>query len=166
LFLLRYSKADISVAVATPTGLITPIVKDVGGKGLASISSETKALAKKARDGKLAPAEYQVRVSCFFIPFLIFTGLFQGGTFTISNLGMFGVSHFTAIINPPQAAILAVGSTSATIAPSTTDERGWEVKQIMKATLSADHRVVDGAVGARWMSAFKSYLENPLTFML
>jgi pyruvate dehydrogenase E2 component (dihydrolipoamide acetyltransferase) len=79
---------------------------------------------------------------------------------------MYGVTQFTAIINPPQTAILAVGSTSATIVPSATDERGWEVKQILKATLSADHRVVDGAVGARWMSAFKSYLENPLTFML
>ncbi|KAG5221431.1 pyruvate dehydrogenase complex dihydrolipoamide acetyltransferase [Salix suchowensis] len=121
-----YKKADISVAVATPTGLITPIVRDVGGKGLASISAETKALAKKARDGKLAPAEY------------------QGGTFTVSNLGMYDVSHFTAIINPPQSCILAV------------EERGFKTAQIMKVTLSSDHRTVDGA----------GYLENPLTFML
>jgi pyruvate dehydrogenase E2 component (dihydrolipoamide acetyltransferase) len=143
-----YKKADISVAVATPAGLITPIVKDVGSKGLATISAETKALAKKARDGKLAPAEY------------------QGGTFTISNLGMFGVSHFTAIINPPQSCILAVGSTEATLVPAPEDERGFKTVQIMKATLSSDHRTVDGAIAARWMAAFKGYLENPLTFML
>ncbi|KAJ7925902.1 dihydrolipoamide acetyltransferase [Mycena leptocephala] len=143
-----YKKADISVAVATPTGLITPIVKDVGSKGLATISAETKALAKKARDGKLAPAEY------------------QGGTFTISNLGMYGVSHFTAIINPPQSCILAVGSTEATLVPAAEEERGFKTVQIMKVTLSSDHRTVDGAVAARWMAAFKGYLENPLTFML
>ncbi|KAG8918832.1 pyruvate dehydrogenase complex dihydrolipoamide acetyltransferase component (E2) [Tulasnella sp. 419] len=144
----QYHKADISMAVSTPTGLITPIIKDVGAKGLAAISAESKTLAKKARDGKLAPAEY------------------QGGSFTISNLGMFGVSHFTAIINPPQSAILAVGTSNATIVPAPHEEKGWEVKQIMKATLSADHRVVDGAVAARWLAAFKSYLENPLSFML
>ncbi|KAJ6503412.1 dihydrolipoamide acetyltransferase [Mycena vitilis] len=143
-----YKKADISVAVATPNGLITPIVKDAGSKGLATISAETKALAKKARDGKLAPAEY------------------QGGTFTISNLGMFGVSHFTAIINPPQSCILAVGSTEATLVPAPEEERGFKTVQTMKVTLSSDHRTVDGAVAARWMAAFKGYLENPLTFML
>ncbi|THU91727.1 dihydrolipoamide acetyltransferase [Dendrothele bispora CBS 962.96] len=143
-----YKKADISVAVATPTGLITPIVKDVGSKGLATISAETKALAKKARDGKLSPSEY------------------QGGTFTISNLGMYGVSHFTAIINPPQSCILAVGSTEATLIPAPEEERGFKVVNQMKVTLSSDHRTVDGAVAARWLSAFKGYLENPLTFML
>ncbi|KAI0830654.1 pyruvate dehydrogenase [Trametes gibbosa] len=144
----QYKKVDISVAVATPTGLITPIIKDVGAKGLASISTEGKALAKKARDGKLQPQEY------------------QGGTFTVSNLGMFGISHFTAIINPPQSCILAVGATQPTLVPAPEDERGFKVAQIMKVTLSADHRTVDGAVGARWLSAFKGYLENPLTFML
>ncbi|KAK7463698.1 hypothetical protein VKT23_005637 [Stygiomarasmius scandens] len=143
-----YKKADISVAVATPTGLITPIVKDVASKGLATISAETKALAKKARDGKLSPSEY------------------QGGTFTISNLGMYGVSHFTAIINPPQSCILAVGSTEATLVPAPEEERGFKVVNQMKVTLSSDHRTVDGAVAARWLSAFKGYLENPLTFML
>ncbi|KAJ8521456.1 hypothetical protein ONZ45_g1875 [Pleurotus djamor] len=143
-----YKKADISVAVATPTGLITPIVRDVGAKGLASISAETKALAKKARDGKLAPSEY------------------QGGTFTVSNLGMYDVSHFTAIINPPQSCILAVGSTQATLVPAPEEERGFKTVQIMKVTLSSDHRTVDGAVAARWMAAFRGYLENPLTFML
>jgi pyruvate dehydrogenase E2 component (dihydrolipoamide acetyltransferase) len=143
-----YKKADISVAVATPTGLITPIVKDAGSKGLATISAETKALAKKAREGKLAPSEY------------------QGGTFTISNLGMYDISHFTAIINPPQSCILAVGSTQPTLVPAPDEERGFKTAQIMKVTLSSDHRTVDGAVGARWLSAFKGYLENPLTFML
>ncbi|TFK30555.1 dihydrolipoyllysine-residue acetyltransferase [Coprinopsis marcescibilis] len=143
-----YKKADISVAVATPTGLITPIVKDAGSKGLASISAETKALAKKARDGKLAPAEY------------------QGGTFTISNLGMFGVEHFTAIINPPQSCILAVGATQARLVPAPEEERGFKTVQVMKVTLSSDHRTVDGAIAARWLNAFKGYLENPLTFML
>ncbi|KAJ3890282.1 dihydrolipoamide acetyltransferase [Lentinula edodes] len=143
-----YKKADISVAVATPTGLITPIVKDAGSKGLATISAETKALAKKARDGKLAPSDY------------------QGGTFTISNLGMFGVSHFTAIINPPQSCILAVGSTEPKFVPAPEEERGFKVVQNMQVTLSSDHRTVDGAIAARWLSAFKGYLENPLTFML
>ncbi|OSD03624.1 dihydrolipoamide acetyltransferase [Trametes coccinea BRFM310] len=144
----QYKKADISMAVATPTGLITPIIKDVGAKGLATISAEGKALAKKARDGKLQPQEY------------------QGGTFTVSNLGMFGISHFTAIINPPQSCILAVGATQPTLVPAPEEERGFKVAQIMKVTLSADHRTVDGAVGARWLAAFKGYLENPLTFML
>ncbi|KAF7799025.1 hypothetical protein EIP86_010255 [Pleurotus ostreatoroseus] len=147
-YIRQYTKADISIAVATPNGLITPIVKDVGAKGLASISSQSKALAKKARDGKLQPQEY------------------QGGTFTISNLGMFGINHFTAIINPPQACILAVGATQATLVPAPEEEKGFKVAQIMKVTLSSDHRVVDGAVGARWLAAFKGYLENPLTFML
>ncbi|KAH8120408.1 dihydrolipoamide acetyltransferase [Phellopilus nigrolimitatus] len=144
----QYKKADICVAVATPTGLITPIVKDVGGKGLATISAEAKALAKKARDGKLQPHEY------------------QGGTFTVSNLGMFDIDHFTAIINPPQSCILAVGSTQPTIVPAPEEERGFKTVPLMKVTLSSDHRTVDGAVGSRWLAAFKGYLENPLTFML
>ncbi|KAI0307769.1 dihydrolipoamide acetyltransferase [Multifurca ochricompacta] len=144
----QYKKADISIAVATPAGLITPIVKDAGSKGLATISAEAKALAKKARDGKLSPHEY------------------QGGTFTISNLGMYDISHFTAIINPPQSCILAVGSTQPALVPSAEDERGFKTVNIMKATLSSDHRSVDGALGARWLTAFKGYLENPLTFML
>jgi len=144
----QYKKADISVAVATPTGLITPIIRDVGSKGLSTISAETKTLAKKARDGKLAPHEY------------------QGGTFTVSNLGMYGISHFTAIINPPQSCILAIGETRPTIVPDAEEEKGWKTVNIMKVTLSADHRLVDGAVGARWLQAFKGYLENPLTFML
>ena len=144
----RYKRADICVAVATPNGLITPIIKDVGAKGLASISAETKALAAKARDGKLKPEEY------------------QGGTFTISNLGMYGVDNFTAIINPPQSCILAIGATSKKLELAPEEAKGFKEVQVMKATLSSDHRTVDGAVGARWLKAFKEYLEQPLTFML
>lgn len=143
-----YKNADISVAVATPTGLITPIVKSANLKGLAAISTETKALATKARDGKLKPDEY------------------QGGTFTISNLGMFGIEHFTAIINPPQSCILAVGATNAKLVPAPEDPKGFKTVNVMNVTLSSDHRTVDGAVGARWLQAFKGYMEQPLTFML
>ena len=92
--------------------------------------------------------------------------LIQGGTFTISNLGMFGIEHFTAIVNPPQSCILAVGSTQAKLVSSPEEERGFKTIQSMKVTLSSDHRTVDGAVGAKWLAAFKGYLENPLTFML
>lgn len=143
-----YKKADISVAVATPNGLITPIVKDVGGKGLASISAEMKALAVKARDGKLKPEEY------------------QGGSFTISNLGMFGVDSFTAIINPPQSCILAIGGTSEKLVSAPEDPKGFKAVQVMNVTLSSDHRTVDGAVAAKWLAAFRRLMENPLTFML
>ncbi|WVQ80621.1 pyruvate dehydrogenase complex dihydrolipoamide acetyltransferase [Cryptococcus sp. DSM 104549] len=144
----QYKKADICVAVATPNGLITPIIKDVGSKGLASISAETKALAGRARDGKLKPEEY------------------QGGSFTISNLGMFGVDEFTAIINPPQSCILAIGQTSTKLELAPEDPKGFKAVQVMKATLSSDHRTVDGAVAARWLKAFREYLEQPLSFML
>lgn len=147
-FIRRYNKADIAIAVATPNGLITPIVTDVGGKGLATISSTIKTLAQKAKDNKLQPQEY------------------QGGSFTISNLGMFGIESFTAIINPPQSCILAVGATEQKLVLDESSEKGFKVENVMKVTLSADHRTVDGAVGARWMSAFKEALENPLSFML
>jgi len=147
-FIRQYKKADICIAVATPNGLITPILKDVGGKGLAAISSESKDLARRARDGKLAPQEY------------------QGGTFTVSNLGMYNIDHFTAIINPPQSCILAVGAIKPTIVPALEESHGFKTVNIMKVTLSSDHRTVDGAVGARWISAFKGYLEHPLTLLL
>lgn len=163
----RYKKADISVAVATPNGLITPIVKDVGSKGLATISAEAKTLAKKARDGKLQPHEYQVRLCSVPMPTLYSrVRCLQGGTFTVSNLGMYDIDHFTAIINPPQSCILAVGSTQPTIVPAPEEEKGFKTAPLMKVTLSSDHRTVDGAVGSRWLAAFKGYLENPLTFML
>ena len=129
------------MAVATPTGLITPIVKEAEHKSLPAISVEMKELAKKARDGKLAPHE------------------FQGGTFSVSNLGMFGISEFSAIINPPQACILAVG---AGIQKPIVKDGRIEIGTTMKATLSCDHRVVDGAVGAQFLQAFQNYIENPV----
>lgn len=149
-FVRQNHHVDISVAVATPTGLITPIVTNVGSRGLGSISAEIKALATKAKNNQLSPQEY------------------QGGTFTVSNLGMFGsVSHFTAIINSPQSCILAVGGAEKKLV---IDEdpagKGFKETEVMKVTLSCDHRVVDGAVGARWLKAFKGYMENPLSFML
>ncbi|SOV01492.1 probable dihydrolipoamide acetyltransferase component of pyruvate dehydrogenase complex, mitochondrial precursor [Ustilago sp. UG-2017a] len=147
-FIRQHNKADISIAVSTPTGLITPIVKDVGGSGLATISAATKQLAAKARAGKLAPQEY------------------QGGSFTISNMGMFGITHFTAIINPPQSCILAIGGTEARLIPDSESEQGFRKAMVMQATISADHRTVDGATAAKWMKAFKDALENPLSFML
>ncbi|GAA5944407.1 uncharacterized protein JCM15063_000945 [Sporobolomyces koalae] len=147
-FIRQYTTQDICVAVSTPTGLITPIVADAGRKGLASISAQAKELASRARDGKLKPEEY------------------QGGSFTISNLGMMGIDSFTAIINPPQSCILAIGGTEKKLVLDASSEKGFKEVSVMKATLSCDHRVVDGAVGARWLKAFKSYLESPLSFML
>ena len=142
---LQFKHADISVAVATPNGLITPIVKQAENKGLAAISGEIKDLAKRARDGKLKPEE------------------FQGGSFTVSNLGMFGISNFQAIINPPQSCILAVGAGQ---------ERPYvengqvKIGNFMSCTLSTDHRTVDGAVGAEFLQYVKRYIENPATMLL
>ncbi|KAG1676808.1 hypothetical protein FOA52_010317 [Chlamydomonas sp. UWO 241] len=145
-FTRQYSNVDISVAVQTAAGLLTPIVTDADLKGLGAISRDVKALAAKAKDGKLTPAE------------------FIGGTFTISNLGMFGVKQFAAIVNPPQAAILAVGSTDTKVVVSKAG--GYESARVMHVTLSCDHRVIDGAMGAEWLQAFKGYLENPYTMLL
>lgn len=139
--IINYENSDVSVAVATPNGLITPIIKEAEHKSLPSISVEMKELAKKARDGKLAPHE------------------FQGGTCSVSNLGMFGISEFSAIINPPQACIIAVGA--GVEKPIVKDGR-VEIGTTMKATLSCDHRVVDGAVGAQFLQAFQKYIENPI----
>ncbi|XP_054032120.1 dihydrolipoyllysine-residue acetyltransferase component of pyruvate dehydrogenase complex, mitochondrial [Dryobates pubescens] len=138
---------DVSVAVSTPAGLITPIVFNAHVKGLASISRDVVSLAAKAREGKLQPHE------------------FQGGTFTISNLGMYGIKNFSAIINPPQACILAVGSSEKRLVPAD-NEKGFEVASVMSVTLSCDHRVVDGAVGAQWLAEFKTFLEKPVTMLL
>ncbi|CAL8364646.1 unnamed protein product [Lota lota] len=138
---------DVSVAVSTANGLITPIVFNAHTKGLAAICSDVSALAAKARDGKLQPHE------------------FQGGTFTISNLGMFGVKNFSAIINPPQACILAVGGAEKRLLPAD-NEKGFDVANIMAVTLSCDHRVVDGAVGAQWLAEFRKFLEKPITMLL
>ncbi|KAI8802099.1 2-oxoacid dehydrogenases acyltransferase-domain-containing protein [Cladochytrium replicatum] len=147
-FIRRFKSADIAVAVATESGLITPIVSAAESKGLSSISNSMKDLAARAKLNKLAPNEY------------------QGGSFTISNLGMFGIDHFTAIINQPHAAILAVGSTSDKLVLDPSSEKGFAVEKVMKVTLSCDHRVVDGAVGATWLGKFKGYLEEPLSMLL
>ena len=140
-----YDDVDISVAVAIPDGLITPIVRKADQKGLLTISREMRDLATRARAGKLKPEE------------------FQGGGFSISNMGMFGVKEFAAIINPPQAAILAV----ATGAKRPVVRNGaLAIATVMTCTLSVDHRVVDGALGARWLREFKTILEDPLSLML
>jgi len=148
----QFNYVDVCVAVSTPTGLITPIVKDCDVKGLAGISADTKDLATRARAGKLDPSEY------------------QGGTFTISNLGMFGINHFTAIINPPQAAILAVGTTVERVVPNpardSPEDPEFITKSYMSVTLSCDHRVIDGAVGSQWLQAFKKNVEDPLAMLL
>ncbi|KAH6989337.1 dihydrolipoamide acetyltransferase component [Ilyonectria sp. MPI-CAGE-AT-0026] len=144
----QFSSVDVSVAVSTPTGLITPIVTGVEGRGLESISGKVKELAKKARDNKLKPEEY------------------QGGTISISNMGMnSAVDHFTAVINPPQAAILAVGTTRKVAIPAENEE-GLEWDEQITVTGSFDHKVVDGAVGAEWIKELKKVLENPLELLL
>ncbi len=140
-----YSSIDISVAVATPGGLITPIVRDADNKGLARISAETRDMAERARGGKLMPEEY------------------QGGGFTISNMGMYGVKEFAAIINPPQSCILAIGA--AEQRPVVKDG-ALAIATVMTCTLSVDHRSVDGALGAEFMAAFKALIEEPLTMLL
>ena len=140
-----YDDVDISVAVAIPDGLITPIVRRADQKGLLTISREMRDLATRARAGKLKPEE------------------FQGGGFSISNMGMFGVTEFSAIINPPQAAILAVATGAKR--PVVTND-ALAIATVMTCTLSVDHRVVDGALGARWLREFKTIVEDPLSLML
>jgi pyruvate dehydrogenase E2 component (dihydrolipoamide acetyltransferase) len=141
-----HEKVDMAMAVALDQGLITPVIRDIGSKGLAAISGESKDLATRARDGKLQPDEY------------------QGGTITVSNMGMFGVESFTAIINPPQAAIVAVSSIDRR--PSY-DENGEIVPgSFMKLTLSADHRIANGRDGALYMAEVKRVIENPVMLMV
>ncbi|KAN0006811.1 hypothetical protein ACTFIU_005002 [Dictyostelium citrinum] len=147
-FIRRYHNIDINVAVNTPQGLFTPIVRAVDMKGLNSISTSVKQLAEKAQNGKLQPSE------------------FESGTFTISNLGMLGIKQFAAVINPPQAAILAVGTTETRVVPSNKPESPYETATILSVTLSCDHRVIDGAVGAEWLKSFKDYVENPIKLIL
>ncbi len=143
--ILLYAHADVSVAVATPGGLITPIVKAAETKGLATISVEMKDLAARAREGKLKPEEY------------------QGGTFSVSNLGMFGVTDFAAIINPPQGCILAVGAGAQR---PVVKDGALAVATVMSCTLAVDHRVVDGALGAQFLAAFKKLIEYPPAMLL
>ncbi|MBN9507479.1 MAG: 2-oxo acid dehydrogenase subunit E2, partial [Alphaproteobacteria bacterium] len=143
--IVLYDDVDISVAVSIPDGLITPIIRQADRKGLAAISNEMKDLAVRARAGKLKPEEY------------------QGGGFSISNMGMYGVSEFAAIINPPQAAILAV---AAGAQRPVVKDGALAIATVMTCTLSVDHRVVDGALGAEWLAAFKRVVEDPLSLML
>ena len=142
---IRYfSAAHIGMAVATDDGLIVPVIRDAQLKGLGQIGKDARELAKKARERKLQPAE------------------FTGGTFSVSNLGMFGIDQFTAIINPPEAAILAVGATET----KPVWENGQFVpRQRMRVTLSCDHRVIDGAVGARFLQTLRSLLEAPMMML-
>ena len=146
----EYHTVDVSVAVATPVGLVTPIVKNADSIGISAISAAVKDLGKRARDGKLKPEEY------------------QGGTFTISNMGMnAAIERFTAVINPPQAAILAVGTTRKVAVPVETEDgitTEWDDQIVV--TGSFDHKVVDGAVGAEWIRELKKVVENPLEMML
>ena len=143
--IIQHGRVDISIAVATDEGLVTPVVRNADMKGLAEISSEVKELARKARERKLKPEE------------------FTNGTFTISNLGMFDIENFAAIINPPEGAILAVGS----IVEKPIAENGQIVAgHTMKVTLSCDHRVIDGAIGAAFLQSFKRIVENPAMLAL
>lgn len=145
-FIRQYESVDVSVAVSTEHGLITPIVFGAERRGVADISTTVKSLAERARARQLQPAE------------------FQGGTFSISNLGMFGVKSFSAIINPPQACILAVGGAQRRLVPGPDGQP--KLIDVMSVTLSCDHRVVDGAVGAQWLAAFRGYMEQPVTMIL
>jgi len=147
-FIRQYSTMDICVAVATDNGLITPIVFNAQSKGLSEIAQDVASLAAKAREGKLQPQEY------------------QGGTFTVSNLGMFGIKHFSAVINPPQSCILAIGGAEKKVVVDSTSASGFAASTCMTVTLSCDHRVVDGAVGATWLKEFKMLMENPEAMLL
>jgi pyruvate dehydrogenase E2 component (dihydrolipoamide acetyltransferase) len=140
-----YQTVDVSVAVATPNGLITPVVKNADQKGLTAIANEVRQLAARAREGKLKPEEY------------------QGGGFTISNLGMYGIKDFAAVINPPQACLLAVGSADKR---PIVKNGALAVATMMSCTLSIDHRAVDGAAGAEYLQVFKKLIEDPLRMML
>ena len=141
----QYTQADIAVAVSTDFGLITPIVRAADRKSLSIISQEIADLAARARASQLRPDEY------------------QGGSFSVSNLGMFGVSEFSAIINPPQAAILAVGMTQQV---PVVEDGAVKIASVMRCTLSVDHRAIDGALAAQWLAAFKRLLENPLSMLI
>jgi pyruvate dehydrogenase E2 component (dihydrolipoamide acetyltransferase) len=140
--MIKYSRADVSVAVSIPGGLITPIVQDASGRSLAEIATAMKDLGQRAKEGKLLPTEY------------------QGGTASLSNMGMMGIKHFTAVINPPQSTILAIGAGEKR--PWVMEDGSLGVANAMTATGSFDHRAVDGADGARLMAAFRELVENPL----
>lgn len=144
----QFDNVDVSVAVSTERGLITPIIFSADRKGVVDISNEVKSLAAKARENKLQPHE------------------FQGGTVSVSNLGMFGVKHFCAVINPPQSCILAVGTTSKKLVLDPDNIKGFKEVNVMSVTLSADHRTVDGAVAAQWLQHFQEFIEDPATMII
>jgi pyruvate dehydrogenase E2 component (dihydrolipoamide acetyltransferase) len=143
--ILKYNDIDISVAVATEDGLITPIIRHADQKGLAEISLEMKDLALRARDNKLRPEEY------------------KGGGFTISNLGMYGVKEFTSIINPPQSCIMSIGAGEER---PVVKDGALGIASVMTCTLTSDHRTVDGALAAQYLQVFKSMIEDPITMLL
>merc|ERR1711990_1272500 len=150
-FVRQFKNVNMSVAVQTDHGLMAPVIKNTNLKGLQDIATEIKDIAGRARSNKLSPDEL------------------SGGTFTISNLGMFGVSNFSAIINPPQACILAVSAAEKRVVPRAAPKEGedpYEVQSIMNVTLSSDHRVVDGAVAAMWGIEFKKLIESPEMMLL
>jgi pyruvate dehydrogenase E2 component (dihydrolipoamide acetyltransferase) len=141
-----YESVDVAVAVAMPNGgLITPVIRNADQKGLGVIANEMKDLAGRAREGKLKPEEY------------------QGGTFSISNLGMYGIRDFTAVINPPQAAILSVGAGEQR---PVVKDGALAIATVMSCTLTVDHRVADGATAAEWFGIFKKLVEDPLAMLL
>ncbi len=141
----RYASVDLAVAVAVDGGLVTPVIRDAASRGLAAVSLEMRDLAERARQGRLAPEEY------------------RGGSFSLSNLGMYGIREFDAVINPPQAGILAVG---AGYPRPVARDGALAVATLMSCTLSADHRVIDGAVGAKLLGAFRTYIESPLSLLI
>jgi len=142
---LRYfDRADIAVAVAVEGGLLTPVLRGVESMSLTQINAEVTAMATKAREGKISQAEI------------------EGGSFSVSNLGMYGTDSFQAILNPPQSGILAVGAAREAVIAQDGD---LVAGRVMTVNLSADHRAVDGALGAQWMSAFRHYIENPMALL-
>jgi pyruvate dehydrogenase E2 component (dihydrolipoamide acetyltransferase) len=150
-FVREFKHVNMSVAVQTPVGLMVPVVKNTNLKGLEQIATEVKDLASRAKEGKLAPSEM------------------SDGTFTISNMGMYGVSNFSAIINPPQACILAVSSAEKRVMVNTgadADSVPFKVQSMMNVTLSSDHRVIDGATAAVWGQEFRKFIENPELMLL
>ncbi|XP_022721556.1 dihydrolipoyllysine-residue acetyltransferase component 2 of pyruvate dehydrogenase complex, mitochondrial-like [Durio zibethinus] len=147
-YIRQYNNVNINVAVQTVNGLYVPVIRDADKKGLSSIAEEVKHLAQRAKENSLKPQDY------------------EGGTFTVSNLGgPFGIKQFCAIINPPQSGILAVGSAEKRVIPGSGPEQ-FKFASFMSVTLSCDHRVIDGAIGAEWLKAFKGYIENPESMLL
>lgn len=147
-YIRQYNNVNINVAVQTDNGLYVPVIRDADKKGLSKIADEVKNLAQKAKENSLKPEDY------------------EGGTFTVSNLGgPFGIKQFCAIINPPQSGILAIGSAEKRVIPGSGPD-DFKFASFMSVTLSCDHRVIDGAIGAEWLKAFKGYIENPESMLL